>query len=51
MMHNVDTSVCLGKPTQHKSKRNALRRGEQGLNHVLELFKFSKAYREHKISI
>ena len=34
--------------TQHESKRKALRRGKQGLNHVLELFKFLKSYREHK---
>ena len=50
----VDTSVCLwkiegiGKLTQHKSKRKALRRGKQRLNHVLELFKFLKSYREYK---
>ena len=30
----------VGKLTQHKSKRKALRRGKHGLNHVLELLVF-----------
>ena len=38
----------MGKLTQHKSKRKAIRRGKQGLNRVLELFKFLKSYKEHK---
>ena len=32
----------------HCAEIVALRRGKQGLNHVLELFKFLKAYREYK---
>ena len=46
MLHKIDTNVCLwkiegiGKLTQHKSKRKALRRGKQGLNHLLELLGF-----------
>ena len=46
MLHKIDTNVCLwkteriGKLTQHKSKRKALRRGKQGLSHVLELLGF-----------
>ena len=37
------SKIEVGKLTQHKSKRKALRRGKRGLNHVLELFKFLKS--------
>ena len=40
----------MGKLTQHKSKRKGPSQREAVINHVLELFKVLKTYREHKIN-
>ena len=47
ILNHNNSNACLGQKgigllTQYESKKQALRRGKQGLNHVLELFKFLK---------